>query len=83
MVRCTPRIIFRVMAWVWLLSVSGCALDEWNPPKTGYIDQNSGCPRYLHNVRGPDDYDIAHGKPYHCEMPQDDPDFVDIDQVDQ
>ena len=48
----------------------------------GYIDPNTGCPRWAHNVRGPDDYDVAHGRPYHCEVPQTDQDYVDIDQVD-
>lgn len=64
--------------------VLGCgSLDSWNPPKASYVDQNTGCPRYAHAVRGPDDYDIAHGRPYHCEVPAVDLDNIDIDMVDQ
>ena len=72
------------IALVLAFVLCGCGpLDAWNAPKVGYIDPNTGCARWAHNVRGPDAYDIAHGLPYHCETPPHDPDFVDIDQVDQ
>lgn len=58
-------------------------IDSWNPPKVGYVDTTTGCAKYLHNARGPDAYDIAHGRPYHCEAQGLDLDYVDIDQVDQ
>ncbi len=69
---------------IFLIFLPGCAsLDSWNPPKTAYIDRNTGCPRWAHNVRGPDAYDVAHNRPYHCEVPPADLDNIDIDQVDQ
>lgn len=66
------------------LFLAACGpLDSWNAPKTGYVDTVTGCHRAFHAVRGPDQYDIDHGRPYHCEAPAHDPDFYDIDQVDQ
>jgi hypothetical protein len=67
---------------VLLLCCSCGPLDSWNPPLVGYVDTSSGCPRYAHNVRGPDAYDSAHGRPYHCEVPFDES-YGDIDMVDQ
>lgn len=71
----------------WVLAaviLAGCSpLDTWNTPKVGYVDSHSRCPRYMHRVRGPDAYDVAHGQPYHCEAPPFDSQFSDIDAVDQ
>lgn len=71
-----------IAAIILLLTACG-PLDSWNAPKVGYIDRNTDCPRYAHTVRGPDAYDIAHNRPYHCEVPAPDLDNIDIDQVDQ
>lgn len=71
-------------AWVLALVLLGCGpLDVWNPPKVAYVDTVTGCYRYQHSVRGPDDYDVAHGQPYHCETPGYDPDNSDVDPVEQ
>jgi hypothetical protein len=77
--------MMRVNYGMCLVSVLlvGCSLESWNPAKVGYEDTATGCPRYQHTVRGPDQYDIDHGRPHHCEVPMHDPDFADIDQVDQ
>lgn len=78
----------RILRWLaglvsapLVLACSVAQLDSWNPPKMAYVDPITGCARYLHAIRGPDAYDVAHGQPYHCEMPREDPDFVDVDQV--
>lgn len=66
------------------LACGACApLDTWDPPKVGYIDTVTGCPRFEHDLNGPDAYDRAHGEPYHCEAPASDPAFNPIDRVDE
>lgn len=67
-----------------VLCLVGCTPGAWNPPKPGgWIDPATGCSRSMHNVRGPDEYDVATGAPYHCETPAYDPDNSDIDPVEQ
>lgn len=64
-----------------LASCSQATLDRNDPRTPNFVDQVTNCPRYLHHVAGPDAYDEAHGEPYHCEKPREDPDFVDVDSV--
>lgn len=64
-------------------ALAGCTPGAWNPPKAGWVDPSTGCSRATHKVRGPDAYDAAHGRPYHCETPWYDPDNSDVDPVSQ
>lgn len=66
-------------AALWLIGCTTAELNAIDPPKMGYVDPTTHCPRYEHNVRGPDAYDRAHGLPYHCEKPQWDAENSDID----
>lgn len=61
--------------------LTACSPGAWNPPKPGFVDEVTGCPRNMHRVRGPDQYDLDRGRPYHCEAPWYDPDNSDVDPV--
>jgi hypothetical protein len=69
------------LVWLVMLALAGCGpLDSWNKAKAPSSDPD-GCPPEMHNVRGPDAYDVAHGEPYHCEASGPDLQYQDVDPL--